>query len=443
MEEQASKNPFTNRENIFMEIEIQDSPKKKLTPSGRGGEGAFKKSQRVVSLDVFRGFTVALMIFVDHLGGILPVISHSPWNGVNLADFVVPFFLFIVGVAIALMYKRLPNKCVATKAALLRTLKLIILGLILQGGYFHGINDLTYGVDFKRIRFMGTLQRIAIAYIFTALCEIWFKGDREVDSELSLLVKYQFHWIAGFVITVIYLSLLYGLYVPDWEYQIPSGGSSSSSSSSVTKTFLVKCGVRGDTGPACNAVGMIDRKILGINHLYIRPTFARTKQCSVKSPRYGPLPPDAPPWCQAPFDPEGLLGSIMAIVTCLIGLHYGHVIVHFRGHKERILNWTIPAVSLLVIGIVLDCLGIHGNKNLYSFSYMCNTTSAAGVLFIAFYAPVDVFGYRWPTKGLEWMGKHALMIYILLGCNLLPTLLQGFYWENPQNNFLRLIGIKT
>ena len=39
----------------------------------------------------------------------------------------------------------------------------------------------------------------------------------------------------------------------------------------------VKCGVRGDTGPACNVVGMIDRKILGIQHLYRKPVFVRTK----------------------------------------------------------------------------------------------------------------------------------------------------------------------
>ena len=41
--------------------------------------------------------------------------------------------------------------------------------------------------------------------------------------------------------------------------------------------WKVKCGVRGDTGPACNAVGMIDRKILGIGHLYTRPVYARTE----------------------------------------------------------------------------------------------------------------------------------------------------------------------
>lgn len=46
-----------------------------------------------------------LMIFVDYAGAFLPAINHSPWNGITLADVVMPFFLFIVGVALALTYK--------------------------------------------------------------------------------------------------------------------------------------------------------------------------------------------------------------------------------------------------------------------------------------------------------------------------------------------------
>lgn len=60
---------------------------------------------RLASLDIFRGLTVALMILVDDAGGDWPMIAHAPWNGCNLADFVMPFFLFIVGVSIALSLK--------------------------------------------------------------------------------------------------------------------------------------------------------------------------------------------------------------------------------------------------------------------------------------------------------------------------------------------------
>jgi heparan-alpha-glucosaminide N-acetyltransferase len=50
-----------------------------------------------------------LMILVDDAGGEWPVIGHAPWNGCNLADFVMPFFLFIVGMAIPLSLKVRPS----------------------------------------------------------------------------------------------------------------------------------------------------------------------------------------------------------------------------------------------------------------------------------------------------------------------------------------------
>ncbi|KAF5182148.1 Heparan-alpha-glucosaminide n-acetyltransferase [Thalictrum thalictroides] len=400
------------------------------------------EKRRLASLDVFRGLTVALMVLVDDVGGIVPTINHSPWDGVTLADFVMPMFLFIVGLSLALAYKRVPCRISATKMAVFRAIKLFVLGLVLQGGYFHGVNDLTFGVDIQHMRLMGTLQRIAIAYLVSALCEIWIKGkDDVVKSEFSLFKRYRVQLGIAVLLTVAHTALLYGLRVPDWEYQIQTG----STSSAVTgKTFLsVNCGVRGNTGPACNAVGMIDRMILGTQHMYARPIYSRTKQCSIKSPNYGPLPTDAPSWCQAPFEPEGLLSSIMAIVSCILGLHYGHVIVHIKDHKKRIMQWTIPALVLLVLGFIMHFSGMHFNKVLYSSSYTCLTAGTAGILFAGIYVLVDVYGYRRLTFVLEWMGKHSMMIYILAACNLLPIFLQGFYWKNPENNIFRLIGIKS
>ncbi|CAD5177644.1 unnamed protein product [Musa acuminata subsp. malaccensis] len=396
-------------------------------------EAPAARGSRLVSLDVFRGFTVALMIFVDYAGAFLPATNHSPWNGITLADVVMPFFLFIVGVALALTYKRVSSKAIATKKAVLRAMKLFIVGLIVQGGFFHGLHNLTYGVDILRIRWMGILQRIAVAYLLAAVCEIWLKNDdddSDVYSGYYLIRRYRFQLLVSLILTTIYMVLLYGLYVPDWEYQIPVAGSK-------TKSFSVKCGVRGDIGPACNAVGMIDRQVLGIQHLYQRPMYERTKQCSINSPASGPLPSDAPPWCQAPFDPEGLLSSVMAIVTCLIGLQFGHAIIHFKGHKNRIIQWMIPSLFLLVFAFLLDFgFGMHMNKALYTLSYTCFTTGVAGILFTGLYVLVDVCGCRKPTLALEWLGMHALMIYILIGCNILPVFIQGFYWREPKNNVM-------
>lgn len=431
--------------NNDLELSFQKSPTSPLStlPKSSGDHGGphFRKSKsggsaRLLSLDIFRGITVALMIFVEYAGGIYPAINHSPWDGITLADFVMPFFLFIVGVSLALAYKNMPCRLTATGKAIHRALKLLILGLFLQGGYFHGIKNLTYGVDVERIRWMGILQRIAISFLLAAMCEIWLKGDNKVNSGQSLLKRYHQQWAMAIMVTALYLSLFYGLYVPDWEYQMPMDISSSEA-----KIFTVKCGVRGDSGPACNAVGMIDRKILGIQHLYERAIYGRSKECSVNSPNYGPLPLDAPSWCQAPFDPEGLLSSLMAIVTCFIGLHYGHIIVHFKDHKVRIQQWLVPSSCLVLLGVTCDCLGMHANKVLYSFSYMCITAGSAGFLFTAVYMMVDVWGYRHWTTILKWMGTNALLIYILVSCNILPVLLQGFYWRRPENNILTMIGV--
>ncbi|XP_010523191.1 PREDICTED: uncharacterized protein LOC104801581 [Tarenaya hassleriana] len=97
-------------------------PPRRSSPSA--ASAAEKEKERLVSLDVFRGVTVALMILVDDVGGIFPSINHSPWNGVTLADFVMPFFLFIVGVALAFAYKNLSCRYSATRKAVLRSLKL-------------------------------------------------------------------------------------------------------------------------------------------------------------------------------------------------------------------------------------------------------------------------------------------------------------------------------
>jgi heparan-alpha-glucosaminide N-acetyltransferase len=437
---------FADSTNCIVEqnrFEIESELAKRLSNSKLDGAGNGAKAadvkQRLKSLDVFRGLTVALMILVDDAGGILPTINHSPWNGVTIADFVMPFFLFIVGVALALVYKNVSDKVVTTQKAILRTTKIFVLGIILQGGYFHGLNNLSYGVDLVHIRWFGVLQRIAIGYFLAAMCEIWLTSNSLVDSFPGFAKKYCIQWVVAVLLSALYVGCLYGLYVPDWQFEVPTINFHGTSLNNGSAVQTVKCGLRGSLGPACNAVRMIDYSVLGVKHLYQHPVYKRTKECSVNSPDYGPLPSNAPVWCQAPFDPEGLLSSVMASVTCFIGLHFGHILVNFKDHRERILNWIISSLVLILFGIFLDVLGMPLNKALYTFSYMCITSGAAGLLFSAIYSFVDMFGYRRPTVLLEWMGLNALLIYALAACDLFAAAIQGFYWKSPQNNVVTAV----
>ncbi|OVA16836.1 Protein of unknown function DUF1624 [Macleaya cordata] len=393
-------------------------------------------NQRLVSLDVFRGLTVALMILVDDAGGAFPSINHSPWFGVTLADFVMPFFLFGVGVSVSLVFKRTTNKNTATKKVIMRTIKLFLLGLVLQGGYFHGRNHLTYGVDIDHIRWLGVLQRISIGYFLAAMSEIWLVDNGLVDSAVSFVKKYIIQWMFAISLCCLYLGLLYGLYVPNWEFEISSTNSISSPPNYRSGTQLVNCNVRSSLEPPCNAVGLIDRVLLGEKHLYQRPVYRRTKECSVNSPDYGPLPQNSPGWCFAPFDPEGILSSLMAAVTCYFGLHYGHIVVYTKSHTQRLLFWSASSLSVLLAGYLMEMLGMPVSKPLYTLSYMCITTGASGLVLTMIYYIVDVKQFRRPTLLFQWMGMNALIVYALAACELFPAAIQGFYWRSPENNLV-------
>ncbi|THU63167.1 hypothetical protein C4D60_Mb01t12850 [Musa balbisiana] len=391
-------------------------------------EGRRAGGTRVASLDVFRGLSIALMIFVDYAGSVLPFVAHAPWVGVRLADFVMPFFLFIAGISVSIVYKNKSEKLQLTWKAMLKAVKLSIVGIFLQGGYFHGINSLTFGVDIQKIRLFGILQRIAIGYIVAALCEIWFSSNRTMNVERGMIIVV--------LLSGIYLGLLYGAYVPDWQFEMQEISLNSSLPTSYT-IETVKCEVRGDLGPACNVAGMIDRNVLGIKHLHKTPVYRHLKECM--TPKDGNGVNTYPSWCHAPFDPEGILSSLTAAVTCIFGLHFGHILILLEDHKDRLTKWLLFSLSVFTLGLFLAFIGVPLNKSLYTISYMLLTTGVAGFVLCALYVLVDVYGYRCPTFVFEWMGRHSLCIFVLVASNIVVIALQGFYWRNPKNNIVHWI----
>ncbi|KAI3717396.1 hypothetical protein L1987_68984 [Smallanthus sonchifolius] len=400
-------------------------------------------SRRIASLDVFRGLSIFAKIDIallydiqviygrlmhikkslffsaygscDYAGSSLPVIAHAPWNGLHLADFVMPMFLFASGVSLTIVYKKVQNRYEATWKAIVRAVKLFLLGVFLQGGYLHGIASLTYGVDVETIRLLGILQRIAIGYIVAAMCEIWL--PRKACRKEAVLRNYIWHWCAVFFLCAIYIGLTYGLFVADWQFKDLYSLSSLVSENGTT-IHTVTCSVRGDLGPACNAAGMIDRFVLGIDHLYQKPVYRNLKECNMS--KGGQLSESSPSWCFAPFEPESILSSLTASVACIIGLQYGHILIELQGDKDRLCNWSFMSVLFLVLGTILALLGIPLNKSLYTISYML----------------VDVYGWRRVAFGWEWMGKHSLSIFILVTSNLIVIAVQGFYWKAPHNNII-------
>jgi len=146
-------------------------------------------SSRLMSLDLFRGATIALMILVNDPGdgraSYWPL-KHADWNGWTPTDLVFPFFLFIVGVAMAFSFtSRLQRGEVRThlfKHVAWRGLALAGLGIFLNGFPNH------FGLD--HWRFYGVLQRIAICYVITSALELWTSWRTQLAVAFACLVGY-------------------------------------------------------------------------------------------------------------------------------------------------------------------------------------------------------------------------------------------------------------
>jgi predicted acyltransferase len=146
---------------------------------------------RLLSLDAFRGFTVAAMILVNYPGDYryhyIPL-EHSPWNGVTPTDLIFPFFLFIVGISIVFALNRYREAEVIPSAVykkiFSRTAKIFLIGVFIY---------LYPDFNFHEIRFAGVLQRIAIVFLVCSLLFLHTKSKTLVIVSISILIIY---WLA-------------------------------------------------------------------------------------------------------------------------------------------------------------------------------------------------------------------------------------------------------
>ncbi|MCK5137603.1 MAG: DUF5009 domain-containing protein [Bacteroidales bacterium] len=148
------------------------------------------KTKRLVSLDALRGFTIAAMVIVNDPGSWTHVygpLNHAQWHGCTLTDLVFPFFLFIVGLSIALAYSKrldanIPMKSIYRKI-FIRSINIYILGLFLW---------LWPEFDFGAIRWAGVLQRISIVFLVCAILFLNTSWKQQVKIGVAVLLLY---WI--------------------------------------------------------------------------------------------------------------------------------------------------------------------------------------------------------------------------------------------------------
>jgi predicted acyltransferase len=307
--------------------------------SARGASAsAAAAATRLVSLDVFRGATMAAMMIVNNPGdwdNVYWPLLHAKWNGWTPTDTIFPFFLFIVGVSITLSRKS------ASWASIVRRGALIIgVGLFLSG-YPH--------FDVATWRIPGVLTRIGVCYLIAAAAYRVTAGDRRRQG--IVLAS------AAVVLCVVYWLVL---------TQLPN-----------------PAGVRGDLTPEGNLGAHIDRAVFG-SHLWAE---SRT------------------------WDPEGLLSTIPAIGTTLLGIVAGLWLGAAATPHRKAAGLVVAGAVGVAIGQAWDTV-FPINKNLWTSSFVLFMAGLACLALAVCYWVIDVKGWRGWTKPFVVLGTNAITLYI-------------------------------
>ncbi|MDP4115541.1 MAG: heparan-alpha-glucosaminide N-acetyltransferase domain-containing protein [Bacteroidota bacterium] len=314
-----------------------------------------QKSERLVSLDVFRGITIAGMIMVNNPGSwghIYPALEHAKWHGVTPTDLIFPFFLFIVGVAITISLTKRKQRGDNLEKLLFqvakRGLMIFLIGLLLASFPFFRYNpDLGFSwFDFSKIRIPGVLQRIGVVYFFASLIFLYTKPKTQAIIAAALLLIY---WFLMAVVPVP------GVGYPNFE-------------------------------PATNLGAWLDNTLLG-GHLWSASKV---------------------------WDPEGILSTIPSISTALCGILLGHWLKTEKDPLTKTVWMFVVGCGLLVLSMFWD-MAFPINKGIWTSSYVVYCAGMALFFFATIYFLVDVKGYKRWTKPFVVYGMNAITVFFLSG----------------------------
>ncbi len=306
--------------------------------------------ERLLSLDVFRGLTVAGMLLVNDPGSwahIYPPLEHATWNGWTPTDLVFPFFLFIVGIttylSLSVRRARGDDEHAIRMQIIRRGAVIFLFGFLINGFPYFTFGDVTGIADpslLQRMgdrllhwRIMGVLQRIGVAYLVAGLLTQRTSLRQQVGIIVGLLFGY---WV---VMTVL---------------PVPGEGT-------IGALLL--------GNPERTMAAWTDRLVLdwsrwGLgNHLWVS---------------------------SVTWDPEGVLSTIPAIGTVMLGNLAGRWIGQRRALPERLAGLFAAGALGMAVGLMWNWV-FPINKSLWTSSY---TVFAAGVAAVSLATIMWIVDYQ-------------------------------------------------
>jgi predicted acyltransferase len=323
-----------------------------------GARGGVPPGDRLVALDVFRGITMAFMVIVNNGGDgahVYAPLRHAAWHGWTPTDLVFPFFLFIVGTAMTMSRKTSSWASIAKRA-------LMLLGIALFLSAFPLFNIAT-------LRWPGVLQRIAVCYFAAAVFVKWrgsaVVGARSAPNAANALSEPNEQSAKRLARdTIIAIAVLLIGY---WAVMMFVPGST---------------GIAGDLTQEGNVAARVDRALMA-GHIY-RPL----------------------------YDPEGLLSTVPAIATTLMGVLVGLLLRTRRSVTWKSATLAIAGVALVAAGLLWD-QSFPINKALWTSSYVLFAGGAAALTLAACLWLIDARGWRSWTRPFVILGRNALALFVM------------------------------
>jgi len=308
-------------------------------------------SNRLLSLDVVRGITIAFMIMVNDNGGAgsWHFMNHAEWNGLTATDLVFPTFVFVVGVSVVFAFEARLARGAARAELAWHTLKraaiLFVLGVVVNGFPFF---------ELAHLRIYGVLQRIAICYLVVGLFYLW---DNRVWTKVAALAVA----LVGYWVLVRWVPIP-GVGMPGRD--VPFMDMSQ------------------------NLVSWIDRHVFPY-HLYL----------------YAPA--------HNVRDPEGLLSDLPAIGTALLGVLTGQWLRMRKAIPTKALGLAAAAVVCLGLGYLWS-IWFPLNKNMWTSSFVLVAGGWSLVLLTVAFWAVEMRGWRkgWTWVWVVF-GSNAIVAYMI------------------------------
>lgn len=326
------------------------------------------ENKRLLALDVLRGITIAGMITVNNPGSwahIYAPLEHAAWNGCTPTDLVFPFFMFVMGVAMCISYRkydyRLTGETFGKLCYRLVMIFLVAYGLslvsrLLRSIYYTNVLDdlgnpvyLSWWEYMKdwlpNMRILGVFPRLGLVSFFGGLLLLTFKPKNAP-------------WVAGVLLTI---------------YCIIIG---------VTNSFELTTD---------NILSRVDLAVLGDDHIYHLTNAAGER---------------------IPLDPEGILSTIPGFAHVLIGAFAGHLILTADDLWKKVNRLFIMGTIILLAGFLLD-YAFPINKSMWSASYTLVTCGLASLILALLIWIIDICGKKKWSVFFESFGANPLFIYCL------------------------------